>query len=258
MNQQRITQQRIRGHISKALGLVMLPVFFVLGNTPVLAQEQSIGTLFTTPEQREYLDYLRREFVARSQLNNFNIQDDVVPDIPVEEAAPDTAPEIVEYRFGGIMVRLNGNRLVWLNGRQVAENSLPGNTSLVQSAGSTMLQIRHNGTRYLLKPGQTFNSQTGRVQDSYQVQQSPAATDDPSQEQTEPREETTASENPDQVLTAAATDNTEAATPEGTGNPDIDFETVMRELNEQRDTMEPEVFNSLENAFRELEAENTQ
>lgn len=134
------------------------------------AQGQSFDTLFTSAEEREYLDYLREENLRLSQQNTFNIQEDIIPDIPVvEEVVAAAPPEIIEYRFGGIMERLNGNRMVWLNGRQVAERNLPANISLVTTTAGTLLSIRVDGNIYQLKPGQIFNSRADSIQESFQA-----------------------------------------------------------------------------------------
>ena len=133
-------------------------------------QAQNYGTLFTTPDEREYLDYLREEFVRTSQLESFNIQEDFIPEIPVvEEVVEESRPEISEYRFGGIMVRLNGNRMVWLNGNQVSESDLPGNMSLQESASGMLLNIRTENGTFRLKPGQVFNVISGTVSDAFQA-----------------------------------------------------------------------------------------
>lgn len=131
--------------------------------------QASFGTLFTSPQEREYLDYLREEFVRNSQMDSFNIQDTVIPDIPVtEETTTVPAPAITEYRFGGIMALRNGNRMVWLNGSQIAENDLPDNMVLVEIGSGTSLSISVDGNTYLLKPGQVFNTGAGRIQESFE------------------------------------------------------------------------------------------
>ena len=56
------------------------------------------------------------------------------------------------------MTRINGSRMIWLNGQQIREAELPGNMSLINdAAGMTQLNIRANGTTYRLKPGQSIN-----------------------------------------------------------------------------------------------------
>ena len=146
------------------------------------AQESKLGTLFTSPEEREYLDYLRKDFVTRSELATFNIQEDVIPDIPVTEEEPGNAePEIIEYRFGGVMTRINGNRIAWLNDKQTAESDLPSTMRLVNSeSGTTLLNIRANGRAYQLKPGQIINLETGSINESSQNPDSSAETGDTS------------------------------------------------------------------------------
>lgn len=131
-------------------------------------QPVAFGKVFTSPEEREYLDYLREEFVRNSQSATFNIEEDVIPDIPVQEETQEAAPEITEYKFGGIMTGVNGSRMIWLNGRRVAERDLPGSMSLASTGSGNLLNISANGTLYQLKPGQTLNVQAGSVTDSYQ------------------------------------------------------------------------------------------
>lgn len=153
--------------------LPLLPVLLCIYSSPLMAQ--SFGTLFTEPEEREYMDFLRDEFVRNSQLATFNINEDVIPDIPITEEVVTTTEEIIRFKFGGIMMRINGNRMVWLNDNQVAENDLPGNMSLVETASGTLLNIRANGTSYQIKPGQSLNVQSGVISDSYQSESLPAA-----------------------------------------------------------------------------------
>ncbi len=137
-------------------------------------QAQTFGKVFTSQEEREYLDYLRDDFVTRSQLRTFNIDEDVIPDIP-DAVVTEEAPVVVTYKFGGIMTRINGNKMVWLNGQQIAENNLPPDFSLVNSNLGPLLRITSEGRRFELKPGQTINMQSGLVTDSYQSSNQPAA-----------------------------------------------------------------------------------
>ena len=55
-----------------------------------VAAAQDFGKIFTTPDEREYLDYLRQDFVTRRQMATFNIQEDVIPEIPQQ---PETDAE---------------------------------------------------------------------------------------------------------------------------------------------------------------------
>ena len=144
--------------------------------SPANAQAQDIGSLFTSPEEREYLDYLRQDFVTRSQLATFNINEDVIPDIPEAEVVVEVEAEVINYNFGGVMTRRNGNKMVWLNGQQVTERELPANITIVTVANDTLLSIRSENNSFLLKPGQRLNLQTGNITDSYQASNTSANT----------------------------------------------------------------------------------
>ncbi len=154
----------------KAITLILGISFF-----PLTAHAQVFGKVFTSPEERDYLDYLRDDFVARSQLATFDIDEDVIPDIPDAVVTEEAAPEIITYKFGGIMTRINGNKMVWLNGKQIAENNLPPNFFLVNSNMGPLLNINSEGRRFQLKPGQSINMQSGLVTDSYQSSNQPVA-----------------------------------------------------------------------------------
>ena len=153
----------------------MLGMNLAIPAIPASAQE--IGTLFTSPQERQYLDYLREENLRQSRANTFNIQEDIIPDIPIvqDEVIEEARPEVALYQFGGIMVRRNGSRMVWLNGSQIAENALPGNMALVVSGIETLLSIRANGNIFRLKPGQTADVTGNRVLEPFQQSASPAA-----------------------------------------------------------------------------------
>ena len=157
-----LTQRRI---FAAQLALALLT-----GTLPVVSDAQDMGKLFTTADEREYLDYLRQDFVTKSQLSTFNIQEAVIPDIPDTEPQQAAAPQVVEYRFGGVMALSNGKRMVWLNGKQTPEGDLPRNMGLVNAAnGTTLLNIRANGTTYQLKPGQTVSIRNSDSQGAVQA-----------------------------------------------------------------------------------------
>lgn len=143
--------------------LVLLPGLLLLAGP---AHAQLAGTLFTQPEERVYLDYLRQEFLLRSD-TGFDIQVVEIPEIPVEAAvAEETGPGGVT--FGGIMNRRDGSHSIWLNGRLLAEDELPNGMSLVTGDRSTSLRIVQEGSIFILRPGQTVNLATGTIIEQYQ------------------------------------------------------------------------------------------
>lgn len=132
---------------------------------PSLSYGQEIGTLFTTAEEREYLDYLREEFLASKADAGFNIDEDVIPEIPEDEDEPQ---ENVEFYFGGIMTRAAGGKAVWLNGNSILENDLPANVRIVRVDGKDALRLETSEARFVLKPGQTVNISTGEFWEAFE------------------------------------------------------------------------------------------
>ncbi len=135
-----------------------LASLFCLLNTlasVVCAQAELEGTLFTSPEQRAYLDYLRQDFLARSRERGFDISTTEVPDIPTADtAAEDSAP--VVHRLGGIVTLRDGTQRIWLNGQALGEDELPEGFSLISHNGALLLSIIHEGRHYELKAGQSL------------------------------------------------------------------------------------------------------
>jgi hypothetical protein len=136
-----------------------LAVLLQLGAAPASAQSELQGSLFTSPEQRAYLDYLRQEFLSRSQERGFDISANTVPEIP---AAADSAAPARIHSLSAIVTLRDGTRRIWLNGQALGEHELPDNAVLVQDAGTAAL--RFGG--HLLKPGQTLNLDTGSITES--------------------------------------------------------------------------------------------
>lgn len=134
---------------------------------------QLTGTLFTEPEEREYLDYLRQEFIRSSAAEGFDIEESQIPEIPDGQLPTESGPQ--EFTFGGIMTRRDGSRSIWLNGRVFAESELPAGVSLVMSANSTSLRIANSTATYVLRPGQTVDLTTGSILENYQRPQADAA-----------------------------------------------------------------------------------
>jgi hypothetical protein len=148
--------------------LCLLPA---LCSLPLQAQVQ--GTLFTTPEQRAYLDYLRTEYQARSGDRGFDIQQTDVPEIPTNTVAQAAAPQV--FTLGGIMARREGGYVIWLNGRSFTETELPAGISLQRNEGVLGLRFTTNGRARFIKPGQTIELNAGVVQEAWERPQSRVA-----------------------------------------------------------------------------------
>lgn len=128
------------------------------------AHAQLEGTLFTQPEERALLDYLREEYRRNNPDDNFNIQEVEIPEVPVDTApAEDDGP--AEYSFGAVMRRRDGNS-IWLNGNLLTERELPPGFSLVESGRSVSLRVAWNDETVTLLPGQSLDMATGMVSEN--------------------------------------------------------------------------------------------
>ncbi len=143
---------------------VLIALITALG-FPLVSLGQGLGALFTNPEERAYLDYLRQDFLKRSAQAGFDIDQDEVPDIP-EEVEEDE--EGMLFHLGGIVTRRDGGRALWLNGRYVLESELPNDQSLVKADGITALRIATANENYVLKPGQTVDISTGEFWEAFE------------------------------------------------------------------------------------------
>lgn len=141
---------------------ILLCLFLV---RPLFAQ--NIDTLFTTPEERAYLNFLREEFLLNSALNDFNI-DEVVPAVPVIDVVED-APSISSYSLSGIFTRQDGSKSIWLNENNITENSLPANMILVETATDTFLRIQTDAGEFDLRAGQTLDVVNAQVIETWQI-----------------------------------------------------------------------------------------
>ena len=144
-----------------------LTTALLLAAAPHAARAQLQGTLFTSPEQRSYLDALREQYLARNREGGFDVEDISIPALPEPEAAP--PPEAVMYRLGGIMSRRDGSHSIWLNGSSLSENALPDGASLVRESGTLALRFETPRGVAFLRPGQTLNFDRGVVLESYET-----------------------------------------------------------------------------------------
>ena len=145
-------------------------------------QSFALQQLFTTPEEREYLDYLRTDFLERTALQGFDIQTEEIPDIETE-----ALEQNVEFRLDAVITNQDGSHTIWLNGSPIREMDLPQDVDLVHLAGKDTLKISTSSVTYLLRPGQTVNLSTGQLWESFEPHpNSTASTEDVSTEQIEP------------------------------------------------------------------------
>ncbi|MEQ8955422.1 MAG: hypothetical protein RL120_14920 [Gammaproteobacteria bacterium] len=147
-------------------GIFILLMASLVSAQPKSGQSSSMGLLFTTPEERAYLDYLREDFLERTASQGFDIQTEEIPQIDTPEPEQN-----VVFRLDAVITNQDGSHTLWLNGSPVREQDLPRNVNLVARSGQDMLQISTSSASYLLKPGQTVNLTSGELWESFEREQ---------------------------------------------------------------------------------------
>ncbi|MGQ0593888.1 MAG: hypothetical protein ACT4QB_14955 [Gammaproteobacteria bacterium] len=138
----------------KGAGLFALVAFAAAG------QAQDLGRLFTTPEEREMLEALRRQ-----------------PPKPQTEAAPvgppavEPQPPASNVTMNGLVRRSRGRGMVWVNGMTSLEGDLDaqGIEVDVGALRGTTLPVRIGNAPLAvgLKPGQTYDTEEAQVREVY-------------------------------------------------------------------------------------------
>ncbi|MGH8578067.1 MAG: hypothetical protein ACREXJ_14400 [Gammaproteobacteria bacterium] len=139
----------------KGAGLFALVAF------AALVQAQDLGRLFTTPEEREMLEALRRQ-----------------PPKPQTEAAPvvtptvESAPVVPNVTMNGLVRSSRGRGMVWVNGVTSLEGDLDAQGIAVDVGAlrGTTLPVRIGNAPLAvgLKPGQTYDTREAQVREVYQ------------------------------------------------------------------------------------------
>lgn len=160
--------------ISRILMTGVLLTVLKLSVSTALAQD--FGKVFSTPEERNYLDRLRRDMFAElneaqriQALQDLDRRSNSIPEIVEVEEVPTL------IHMGGSLTRADGSHSVWINGLSVDEADLPNNVELVFERGLGVLSVRTNSGVYRLRPGQTLNVEAGTVREDYELTEEQAA-----------------------------------------------------------------------------------
>lgn len=133
----------------------LLPVLLLFIAAPVPADGPS---LFTTPEQRERLDRARAEATAEELAR----EPEPEPE-PAAAAAPKPQPRV---QLRGFVRRSKGPSAVWVNGGNTLQGTAVGDgLAAGQVEGATVVVTLPDGKQVRLKPGQTWDPESGKVVD---------------------------------------------------------------------------------------------
>jgi len=134
---------------------------FALAAFAAVVEAQELGRLFTTPEERDMLEALRRQ-----------------PPKPQAEATP-VVPPVVKpapvppnVTMNGLVRRSRGRGMVWVNGVTSLEGDLDAQGIAVDVGalrGTTLpVRIGNAPSAVGLKPGQTYDTGAAQIREVYQ------------------------------------------------------------------------------------------
>lgn len=129
-----------------------------------MALAQNFGKVFSSPQEREYLDREReealRELSEEERLALLN-------NPPAQAPSIELAPMLIH--MGGSLRRADGNHTIWLNGVPVSLSQLPDNVSLQFDRGLGVLRVQAATREFTIKPGQTLDADTGVIREDYEL-----------------------------------------------------------------------------------------
>jgi hypothetical protein len=134
---------------------------FALATFAAVVEAQELGRLFTTPEERDMLEALRRQ-----------------PPKPQAEATP-VVPPVVKptpvppnVTMNGLVRRSRGRGMAWVNGVTSLEGDLDAQGIAVDVGalrGTTLpVRIGNAPSAVGLKPGQTYDTGAAQIREVYQ------------------------------------------------------------------------------------------
>jgi hypothetical protein len=152
--------------MNRFIFLALLIIQFIFTGAAYAAEP--LGRLFSTPEERSSLDFLRES------KKNQPMESETVVEQNVIERRPLALPDVINMQ--GYVKRNDGkDSTVWINGEAIQENTgnkdvrvgkLPANSNHIP------IRIPANGQQLSLKAGQIYEPESNRIRESrsYSVQ----------------------------------------------------------------------------------------
>lgn len=153
-------------------------VMLALMTSPVCEATEPLGRLFFTPNERVELDRARHLPPAIAPKPTVRIV------APTPVAPPLLAPNIVTVN--GIVQRSDGSSTVWINNQPLAEHEVPGSATIKARGADAITVALPKAHGVEVKVGQTVNSRSGEIKESYSQLAAPEANVADSNESTTP------------------------------------------------------------------------
>jgi hypothetical protein len=119
------------------------------------ASASPLGRLFTTSQERDELDALRRS-----------------PSYQTPVDTGDAMPFVEDFTLDGVVVRSSGNNASWINGSSIFEGEVSREGVRVETAtggGALRVRLLRGRDAIQLKPGQTIDVTTRSVLEEFQI-----------------------------------------------------------------------------------------
>ena len=136
-------------HPSLRATLIFLSLLLLPGYAVSEDGIEGLGRLFVDVDQREKLEAVRRGTYS----------------VDVEEEN-----RVSNVRLNGVMMRSDGKNVVWINGKSTLDGEpMKGIMVNPDSANNKTydVQVKIDGKRVNLKPGQNWSEGTGTIKDNY-------------------------------------------------------------------------------------------
>lgn len=170
--------------------LLRLTAFSALIGVCLLApgvHGETLGRLFTSPEERASLDEIRRD-------PDFGKMEEVVT-APIVDETPD-GPVVPHITINGVVFRSSGINASWINGLSVSSGATRDGiriqTRRLEDGGSVKLSLPGGLETVQIKPGQKIDLTNGGIFEPYEYQ---AEEDSLLFEETDPSAATDTAEN---------------------------------------------------------------
>ena len=129
---------------------LMLILLMLISTSAISKDEiEGLGKLFIDPVQREKLESVRR--------GTYN-------------AEKERESRVSNVRVNGVMIRSDGENVIWINGESTLDGSLMQGLSVnpkSADAETFKVQVKIEDKRVNMKPGQNWSEGTGTIKDNY-------------------------------------------------------------------------------------------